>query len=411
MHIFRRLPVVISLWVLSRVVIVALGVQRVHPVPGWWADVSLYNWWANNMMHGSFPLNDQMWQYPPLAAPIFLIGYMINHSEIGFVLFALIADAALLALLMHKRRQDHSELWAPLWMWVAAPLIVGPILLGRFDIFPTLLAVAALVFAQRSEYFGAFAAVGALTKIWPILTLFGAPRATFARVAASCVLTFIGLSAILFAWWPHAFGFISGQKQRGLQIESVAALPYMWLLALHKNVHIALQFGAIELIASHTQFVCLAITVLAVLLYAGLALLRFRGRLDHLTPADITLAAVLISLVTSRVLSPQYSVWPLGILAVCAFAPPPRFKPIAILIGISCFAGQILYPGLYIAFELGQWGALLVQTIRIAALLGATVLMGLNVLQAPDQPSKATKPTTEKTRNPKSKPVQPTRGR
>ena len=408
MNTFRKTPVIYSAWVLTRIIIIYLGYQKVHPIQGWWADVALYDWWANNMMHGSFPLNDAMWQYPPLAAPIFLIGFAINHNPIGFVLFALVADLAVLLLLAYKARLENASRVSPLWLWVAAPLIVGPILLGRFDIFPTAVAVAALVFVQRSAVFGALVAVGTLTKIWPLLALFGTPRQSARTALSSFALTGVGLSIVLVAWWPNAFGFISGQKARGLQIESVAALPYMWLMALHKNVKIELQFGAIQVVAAHTAIVCGVITVIGVALFAGLAALKLMGRLEHLSPADLTLAAVLISLITSRVLSPQYSVWPIGILAVCAFHPPRRFKLIASLIITSCVAGQILYPALYIQFELGQIGPLLIQTIRIIALLAATVVVGMNVWQRPTE-SEGT--ASESIRNPKSTPARPKNAR
>lgn len=408
MNFFRKSPAIYTSWVVTRILIIWLGYQKVRPIQGWWADVALYNWWANNMMNGSFPINDAMWQYPPLAAPIFLIGFAINHNPIGFVLFALLADGAVLALLAFKRRQDASTKVSPLWIWVATPLIVGPIMLGRFDIFPTALTVAALVFVQRSALFGSLIAVGTMTKIWPVLTLFGTPRQSALKSVAAFLITLFGLCIVLTAWWPNAFGFISGQKARGLQIESVAALPYMWMMAMHKHVKIELQFGAIQIVAANTTWVSLVITMIGLFMFGVLAIMRLRGRLEHLTPAELTLAAVLISLVTSRVLSPQYSVWPMGILAVCAFNPPRRFLPIAALITTSCFAGSILYPGLYIQFELAQWGPLIIQTIRIFALLAATVLVWMNVWQ---RPMEAVTSAGEKTRNPKSKLAQPKSGR
>jgi presenilin-like A22 family membrane protease len=79
------------------------------------------------------------------------------------------------------------------------------------------------------------------------------------------------------------------------------------------------------------------------------------------------------------VLSPQYLVWIFGVLAVCAFNPPPNFKRIFILISISSVLGQLIYPGWYISFQLGGALAVGAHAIRVITLVWATVLVWRNV--------------------------------
>ncbi|MSW39203.1 MAG: DUF2029 domain-containing protein, partial [Actinobacteria bacterium] len=215
-------------WAMTRLWAICAGLQLL-PYPNaqyLFSDVRLYNWWAGNIIDGHFPINDPMWQYPPIAALLFTLGYLISPQTIGFVSLALTADAAILAMLIRAGRRVTPIAVTPAWLWVATPLVMGPIALGRFDVFPTALAVAALL-ATRPQTTGAALAVGALLKVWPGLGLLAVKRSAFAKTFLMFILTGVAVTAALMAWWPDSFGFIIGQRSRGLQIESVGALPYM----------------------------------------------------------------------------------------------------------------------------------------------------------------------------------------
>jgi len=365
---------------LTRVVALYAVFQTWHVVSGWLADVGLYNWWAGNMNNGQFPLNDPMWQYPPLAAVIFLMGFAISHASVGFVTLAVVADAGILGLLFVAQKRALSTKSLGLWIWVAAPALMGPIMLGRFDVFPTLAVVAAIVFASTAEAFGSLVAIGALLKVWPVLALIGTPRKDGLRSMVVFAATFIAGSAIMISWWPGSFNFLSGQKARGLQIESLGAWPYMMWNSMGHHIEVALQYGAVEVVAQGTRTVCLIVTLACIAGLGALAVLRFMGRLEHATVAHIALTAVLISMITSRVLSPQYTVWTLGLLAVTAFEPPRHFNKIAVLLCISAFAGNLIYPGYYIAFEVGEKFAMFIQTVRLMTLLAATIISFISLL-------------------------------
>jgi hypothetical protein len=257
---------------------------------------------------------------------------------------------------------------------------------GRFDLFPTLAIIAAIVFASSAEAFGSLVAIGALLKVWPALALIATPRKEGVRSLVVFALTFIGGSAIMLSWWPDSFSFLGGQKARGLQIESLGAWPYMMWNSMGHHVTVALQYGAVEVVAQGTRTVCLLVTLLCITGLGALATLRFLGRLEHATVAHLTLTAVLVSMVTSRVLSPQYTVWILGLAAITAFDPPQHFNWIAGLICVSALAGNLVYPGYYIAFEVGDKFAMLIQTIRVMTLLGATIISFASLLLKPNSP-------------------------
>jgi hypothetical protein len=374
----RVLPLTLG-WATTRVWVLLSGFGVIF-YPGsdfLFSDVRLYDWWAGNIADSHFPINDPMWQYPPLAAVVFLVGYLIAGNTVGFVFLAALADLAIFTLLLQRGREQNN--FSPATIWMFAPIAIGPIILGRFDVFVTLAAVVALLFVGQSGKFGAAIAVGALLKVWPVLLLLATPKSKASRVITWFAITFATGSLLLSLWWEDSFSFIGGQRSRGLQIESVGALPYQLWNAGPSSVTSAFQFGAIEVVASGTQFVSLVITLIGIFLLGILFYWRIFGRLSQANPADIAFLAILISIVTSRVLSPQYMVWVFGLLAVCAFSPQKNFRKILILISISTGLGQLVYPWLYIHLQQGVAVAVIAHTIRILTLLWATVIAWKNL--------------------------------
>jgi len=374
----RSVPLVIG-WFATRLWVLLSGFSiLLYPNSEYlFSDVRLYDWWAGNIANGFFPINDPMWQYPPLAALVFLAGYLIAPNAVGFVFLALLADLAIMTLLLIRGRELANYL--PAAIWLATPLVMGPILLGRFDVFPTLAAVFALLYASSAKKFGSVLAIGALLKVWPILLLLATPKEMLTRVLLWFALTFGVGSLLLGIWWDESFSFISGQRSRGLQVESIAALPYQLWNAGPATVASAFQFGAIEVVARGTALISLVATLVGIALLGRLSYWRLFNKLSEVQPADIALLALLVAIVTSRVLSPQYLVWIFGVLAVCAFNPQPNFRRIFVLIFISSGLGQLIYPGWYVNFQLGGTLAVAAHTIRVIALVWATVLVWRNV--------------------------------
>jgi hypothetical protein len=358
------------------------------------SDVHLYDWWAGNIADSFFPINDPMWQYPPLAAVVFLSGYLMAGNTVGFVFLATIADLAIYLLLLIRGRETQNA--TPALIWILAPLIMGPIILGRFDVFVTLAAVAALLSVGQARKFGIAIAIGALLKVWPLLLLLATPKGSAFKVLVWFAGTFAAISLLLSLWWNESFSFIRDQRSRGLQIESVGALPYQLWNAGPGNISSAFQFGAIEVVASGTYVVSLLITLLGITLLGILFFWKISGRLDAANPADIALLAVLISIVTSRVLSPQYMVWVFGLLAVSAFVPQQNFRKISMLIFISAGIGQFIYPWWYISFQQGGVLAVTAHTIRILTLVWATSIAWQNMkeISQQNQSLKAVHPTS-----------------
>ena len=390
---------IVAAYIATRYWAVGAGLQWLH-YPGGsalFSDVSLYDYWGNNIANGTFPnspgiAQDQLWtndawQYPALAAWIFILGYKLHAGMIGFIQLVLVADLALLGLLLWagRVRKDangntkQSANYLPALIWLSAPIFVGPILVGRFDVFPTLAIVAALLAVTSARRFGILIAIGFLLKVWPVFGLLGLVRHKFTEGFAWFAGVSFAATAILYFWWSDSLSFLSGQGKRGLQIESVGALPYMIFGKADNQQAIAFRYGSWEITAAGTKYVSLAMTLVLVALIAVIARWHWQGRLAMIPGADIAMLAVLISLCTSRVLSPQYSIWIVGLVAVAAFNRQPRFWIIVGLLATSVACGQYLYPGKYSDFQLLHTNGVLIQSVRVACLLAATALCWLNV--------------------------------
>lgn len=377
----------IAAWLASRAWVLLSGFE-ILPYPegaNLFADVRLYDWWAGNIQDGHFPINDPMWQYPPLAALVFLFGYLIAPQTIGFVFLATAADALIFYFLLEAGQSRPDKKYLPAAIWVSTAVFMGPVMLGRFDVFPTLFAVLALLFIRNNKYFGINVAIGAILKVWPILLLAAIPKTRFKSALVWFTLTFGIFAGALTIWWPNSFSFVVGQRSRGLQIESYGALPYLAWNALVDPLLLEFRYGAVEVLATGVNVVSLLITVAGFALIGQVIYWRLRGKLERVEPSLVALYLVMISMVTSRVLSPQYMVWIFGLLAVCAFASIQKFNLIFWLVAVSAFAGQLIYPILYFSYMSGDLLALTIQIIRLATLLFATFLVWQNLQQQKNQ--------------------------
>lgn len=360
-------------WVASRALILGTltGVVPYPDGPSVLNDVKLYSEWSSLLVSGRFPIGDDMWQYPPGAGIVFAIAALIGSNPVvAFALIALACDLATLAVLAiagRRRRVGFDAAWA----WVIGALLVGPVWLARFDVIPTLAAVVALVLIARPALSGAAAAAGALLKVWPGIMLIALPRRSLPRGILGFVVMGAAILAGVMLWASGGVSFLGEQGARGLQVESVGALPFM-VWNVFADVPTEFRFGAMEVDLPVTIPLGLAITLTGFAVLGVLGVLRLLGRLETSAPADVALVALLVSIVTSRVLSPQYDVWIVGVAAVIFLDPRTRMRVVVWLLVPSILVTQVIYPFAYGSFLIGDWWAVLLQVVRIGLLLAAT---------------------------------------
>lgn len=333
-------------------------------------DVELYAQWAVILQSGQFPVNDQMWQYPPLIGPLMAFGALLPPSPtIGLVLLMLAFDAGTFAVLMRATGRGGSA--AGPWTWIIAGMLVGPVWLTRFDVVPTLLAVLALLAISRPLRAGALLGVGALLKVWPGLLLLALPRRQLPRALIGFAASAATLLIVLSVTMSGVTSFASEQRERGLQVESVPAWFFLVGHHLGWSRRFEYRYGAMEVIAQGTGAVALAVTAVGALGLAAVLVARLTGRLERARPADVALTVVLLSMVTSRVLSPQYLVWVAGIAAVCMLDRETLMRPVVALLAPVALFGQVLYPMHYDWLLSDRLPGLFLQTVRVVLLVVA----------------------------------------
>ncbi len=148
----------------------------------------------------------------------------------------------------------------------------------------------------------------------------------------------------------------------------MAALPFVWarLFVGRDGIPEAFRYGSSEVgvpLADAIAPWLIPLTGIGLLL---LVLARALGRLDHAPVADIAFVAILWLTVTSRVLSPQYNVWLVGMAALVWAAGSRRMRTATIPVAVTAIAAQVLYPFSYIDIVDGGFIGVAVQTVRIA---------------------------------------------
>ncbi|MEU9557626.1 glycosyltransferase family 87 protein [Streptomyces fumanus] len=370
-----------AVWCATRLALL-LFVFKVYVFPGpdVTVDVSvIYRNWYEVLRTGTFPLGDVTWQYPPAAALALLSPGLLPFLDYAtaFYVLACVADLAVLALLMHGGLRDRGTLRGA-WVWVVGVPLLGPTVYARYDVMVTAVAVAALLAAARHpRAAGALAALGALLKVWPVLVLVGVRRRSSWAAAAVTGAVLAGAFALAM---PGAFAFLTYQRDRGTEVESLGSLVFHIARNFGWDGQVLLNYGSVEFLGPYVDAVstgALALTGMAFgwLLLWRLAAVRFTER----TAADAAFVAVLMFTVTSRVISPQYLVWLVGVAAVCLCFRGSRMGIPALLVLEACLMTVLEFPVWFahvVASDLTGVTLILVRNglLVAAAIIAARVL-------------------------------------
>jgi hypothetical protein len=344
----RKIWIWLAIWLSTRALIVAAVGATPHPR---FEDVSHYERWSHVLTgEHAFP-NVETWQYPPGAGLLMLIPRLFPVGYgVAFVGLMLLVDLAGLVLLARLGRRSGSD--SGVWVWLLGMPLLGSFTALRFDLVPTVIAIAALlVIHRRPQGFGALAGLGAAIKVWPVLLLFGEwdrPRLLRAVVAATAV------TALALAVSTTAFGgatdFVSHGGDRSLQEEAVATIPWQLEQIVSGDPYPReIRFGAWEIATPTADRVATLLRWLTLTALAAAAVWWwFRARAiragcEQLAEAavsrDFVFTVVMLVVVTSPVLSTQYMVWLLGLAAVVLSAGSTRLRrPAWIVVGATALS-------------------------------------------------------------------------
>lgn len=349
-----RLALLIAAFALTRfavlVVTRARGLYAYQDDP---LEISVFSGWGAAFTGGDgpAPLRDGPWEYPAGAALVIAAPALLKGAPyvLGFVGQMALWDVAILLVLALVGLRRGSLAGA--WLWVAVVPLLGPVALARFDVVPTALAVAGLAAPPLAA--GLLLGLGAVVKLWPallvgLLLLLQPGRL---RVLLGSVAVGIGtlLAVRAYGGAGQLLSFLTYQRDRGLEVESVPALPLMIARSRGAtDVTVGFAFGSNQVNGPAAGALALGSTVGLVAVVVAVGLLAVRARRGGADPtvavpvlATLAMAGVLVF---DKVLSAQYPLWLAGLvcLALCRPGSPLR-GTVAPLCGLLALT-QLVYP-------------------------------------------------------------------
>ncbi|MEU1127646.1 hypothetical protein ABZ371_29695, partial [Streptomyces sp. NPDC005899] len=192
-----------------------------------------------------------------------------------------------------------------------------------------------------------------------------------AAVSAGALLLTAAVAA------PGAYAFLTFQRDRGLEVESLGALVFHVARQFGWEGRVELRYGSMEFAGPHVALVSTLALALSVLGFGWLLLWRLRARAfaEH-TPADAAFTAVLLFTVTSRVISPQYMVWLVGLGAVCLVFRGTRMVVPVYLVLVATAVTLLEFPLGFAHVVASDAQGVALMAVRNGLLVAATATAG-----------------------------------
>lgn len=363
-----------------------LAILNVPSVSDAYGDVLfVYPSWVEQGELGEWLGIDVPWVYPLLAWAPILVSNVLGTEALPLVWMLLVTalDAVAFRLLLTVPRGHVLAL-----SWLALQLALGPVALARIDTVAVAVSIIGIAVLRRGRPGLAAAAftAAAWMKVWPgvlYLALLIARRERLRVLVAGAAVSVAVLAVAAMLGSEHALSFLTQQEDRGLQIEAVAATPYMWLIGGDQaHVYFDREIWTYQVDSDGVGMVAaLATPVLvgAVVLLCAIGVLAVRR--SHGREAVVWLAVALVAsmIVTNKVGSPQFVLW-LTVPALLLAELGARRHWIGVgAIGAVSLATQLQFPWTYDWLVVGDPGAVLLLTVRnvlhVAILVGAVVML------------------------------------
>jgi hypothetical protein len=276
---------------------------------GFWAhgqivDTPTYQRYGDAIVHhGRVPYRDFGLEYPPAALPVFALPSLLGSYATTFAWLMAACGAALVAVVTTLR------LSAAFYIAIA-PLLIGSLILSRYDLWPALLvtgALAALVLGRERLGWGLLGAAVA-AKLWPLALVPLALVWSWRRGRAQSSLVGFAVVAVAFVPFfllsPHGvWESVRGQADRPLQVESLGAA----FLTTFGHPRVITDHGSQNLAGE--DGVAAALAIAAVLALVALWVAFALGPVTRGRLLRYAAAAVCALVAFGKVLSPQFLIW------------------------------------------------------------------------------------------------------
>jgi uncharacterized membrane protein len=307
---------------------------------GWYThrrivDTPVYRLYGEAMTSGQVPYRDFAVEYPPAALPTFVLpalGPSDRYDRLFETLMLVCAAAGvcLLAAALGAVGAGPVRLYGAVAFAALAPLLLGSVVLTRFDFWPAALATGALAafVAGRNRVGMAVLAVAVAAKAYPAVVLPLALVYVWRARGRREALLALGIFAVLLAALVVPFALIAphglaasvrDQTGRPLQIESLGS---SFLLVGHRlglyEPHVVTSHGSQNLAGGLPDALATVETALQVAAVAAVWLL-FAARSRTREGLLIASAAAVVGFVAfDKVLSPQFMIWLIPLVPLVA---------------------------------------------------------------------------------------------
>jgi hypothetical protein len=323
-------------------------------------DTPVYAHYGNAIENGAVPYRDIRPEYPPGALPAFVVPALLSEDEQGFrdvfewlMAFFGVATVLFAAVTLRGLRASKERTVGALALIAAFPLLLGSVVLTRFDLYPAAFVAAALAaLVHRRDRLG-FALLGAAVavKLYPAVLVPVALAYVWQRrgrrealvslafCAAVVALAFLPFLVVAPDGVAHSIG---RQLSRPLQIESLGSAFY---LAAHHLVGLDVEMrsghGSQNLYATGTAVTAVELSLVQISVLVWIWLRR-PATAEELIRWS---AAALVAFVAlGKVLSPQFLIWLVPVVPLVAGL---RGLRASVLLAVALLLTQLWFPSRY----------------------------------------------------------------
>jgi hypothetical protein len=333
-------------------------------------DLNVYRDYEQRIRAGQVPYRDFRVVYPPGALPVFLAPGIVpdsSHAPVYKAWFGrFIAVCGVVCLLLVVAAGGS---WWAIGFVAISPLAIGSLVVARFDLWPALLVLAAVMAFVRDRQMLGWTALGVavVAKLYAVVLVPLAVVWTLRRSGArdlwrglavwfAVVVAVFGPFAILA---PHGlYTMLHDQVVRLIQIESLPAA----ILKTFGNPTWTPDLGAIS-IPGHKTFGDVMAGLEAVVL-VGLWTAFARGPMSRDRLIRYAAACVCCFIALGKVLSPQFLIWLVPIVPLVAGL---RGLIATVLLATALVMTQFYFPGAYVPWLVLTRDLVLVAIIVVLA--------------------------------------------
>ena len=361
-----------------------------------------YQSFAVNVLNGEIPYRDFVFEYPPLVLlPILLPAIIAPEALYSFFFTLQIFSGSLIILYILNRFSVQIQInrWQCLTIYTVCLCALAPLVTVRFDLLPALFLLGSILafFLAKNKLAWVLLALGASMKLYPLLiapiyAIFLFRQRLYRRLIWGLIVfclvgIMINLPGVLLS--PEGFGqFIMYHLERGLHSESLFGSilltgHLMGLTSIEGTFSFAswnLDSPIADILSKLSGFITGGALLICYVLYAVKIWRRHlitygRDIIDPVSAGlilNFSFIAILILLLFSKILSPEYLVW------LCPLIPllfiKHRFIPVLIFL-ITGALTLYIYPYNYDLFQLMVPHTIIMIFVRNTLLLALTLVV------------------------------------